>query len=229
MEKQKKKNSKSKVIYKIVSGITLFVPLPLYLFLTATLFSITPDYIVYTSIDNVEVIEYEECYFLTTKNNASMNGLVGFIDGRYGIVIDEEDIIKIENNYYSYILKDDVRQLVGIKKFEVQKQQSYKLPLTFFISLFGVAIAILIIQKKMQWYKKYKRLAAFVALLTVTLFLYIIDVIVSNILGVFVVATASWALYCLEYLFNKGIINDAQKEKQESDIIRTLREALLND
>lgn len=235
---QNKNSKKGNVIYKVITAITLFVPLPVYLFLMATLFNIKPNYIIYTTIDNVEVIEYienentdkeEHLYFLTTKDNAAMDGVVEFRDGRYGIFIEEEDIIKIDKNYYSYALKDDTRQLIDIKKFEVQKQQSYKLPLTFFISLFGVAIAILIIQKKMQWYKKYKRLAAFLALLTVTLFLYIIDVIVSNILGVFVVATASWALYCLEYLFNKGIISDAQKEKQESDIIRTLREALLND
>ncbi len=230
MEKKKKNNFKSKLIYKLVTGITLFVPLPLYLFLTATLFSITPDYIIYTEIDNVEVIEYVReknvTYFITTTNNASMHGLVEYIDGRYGIVIDSKDIIKIGSNYYSYILHEEKMQLVDIKQFEIQKQQSYKIPISFFISLFGVLLVFLIIQNKMQWYKKRPRLAAFVALLTGTVVLYILNTVISNILGVFLIATASWGLYCLEYLFNKGFIEDKQKDEVKNDILQALEAAL---
>ena len=36
--------NKSNLLYKIITIITLAVPLPLYLFLSATLFNITPDY-----------------------------------------------------------------------------------------------------------------------------------------------------------------------------------------
>ena len=223
MEK-KNKNTK-KLIYKITTAITLFVPLPLYLFLMATLFNITPDYIIYTEIENVEVLEHKgENYFLTTKNNASMNGLVGYIDGKYGIIIDEEDIIKIGGNYYSYVLnKEEVRELTDIKKFEVKKQQSYKIPLSFFISLFAVLVVVLIIQGKMNWHKKHPRIAALVALLTGTVILFILNSIIGNILGVFAVATASWAVYCLEYSFNQSTLDEKDKANKESEILRALK------
>ena len=127
---QKKNNKNGQLIYKIVSTCTLLVPLPLYLFLVATLFSITADYIVYTDIENVEVIaevvEQEETYFLTTTDNSSMDGLVEFKNNRYGITITDKDIIKIGKTYYSYVLQDDVRQLVDIRKFEVQKHLKIK-------------------------------------------------------------------------------------------------------
>lgn len=232
------KSKKGNVIYKVITAITLFVPLPVYLFLMATLFNIKPDYIIYTTIDNVEVIEYienentdkeEHLYFLTTKDNATMDGVVEFRDGRYGIFIEEEDIIKIDKNYYSYALKDDTRQLIDIKKFELKKQQSYKIPISFFISLFGVLVVVLIINGKMQWYNKHPRLAALIALLTGTIVLLILNAIISNILGVFIVATASWAVYCLEYLVYKGMVDERCKEDKENEIIRALKGLLDND
>ena len=209
---------KKKLIYKIISAITILVPLPLYLFLMATLFNITPDYIIYTEIENVEVLEHKgENYFLTTKN----------IDGKYGIIIDEEDIIKIGGNYYSYVTNEEnVRELTDIKKFEVKKQQSYKIPLSFFISLFAVLVVVLIIQGKMQWHKKHPRLAALVALLTGTVILFILNSIIGNILGVFVVATASWAVYCLEYSVYQNTLDEKDKANKESEILRALREMI---
>lgn len=229
---EKKIKNKSKLIYKLVTGITLFVPLPLYLLLMATLFNIKSDYIIYTTFENVEVITYIdngqeiETYFITTKNNATMDGIVEFRDGRYGIVIKEDDIIKIDKNYYSYIIRNEKRELVDIKKYELQKQQGYKIPLSFFISLLGVLIAVLIIQGKMQWQKKHPRLAAFIALLSVTVILFILDAIISNILGVFIVATASWGIYCLEYLMQQNKIDEKTKENKESELVRLLREAM---
>lgn len=226
-----KKNQKTKkLIYKIVTAITLFAPLPLYLFLMATLFNIDPDYIIYTEIENVEVLEIvedeEQTFFITTINNAKMDGVVEFKYDKYGIVITEEDIIKIDKNYYSYIEnkeKENVRELVDIKKFEVQKQQSYKLPISFFISLFAVLIVVLIIQGKMQWHKKHPRLAVLVALLTGTVILFILNSIIGSMLGVFAVATASWAVYCLEYLVYQNSLDEKDKANKESEILRALR------
>lgn len=224
---EKKKNTK-KLIYKITSAITLFVPLPLYLFLMATLFNITPDYIIYTQIENVEVIEIieteEVSFFITTTDNSKIDGVVEFHDGQYGIYISGEDIIKIDKNYYSYVLnEEEVRELLDIKKFELQKQQSYKIPLTFFISLLGVGIVLLIIQGKMKWHKKYPRIAVLIALLTGTVILFILNTIIGGILGVFAVATASWAVYCLEYTFYQGSLDAKDKDNKESEILRALK------
>lgn len=223
----KKNSSKSKLIYKLITGATLFVPLPLYLFLMATLFNIVPDYVVYTEIENVQVLEYveneETIYFLTTTNNASLNGLVEFYDNKWGIYIDSKDIIKIDKNYYSYVEIDNVRELKDIKKFEIQKEQSYKIPISFFISAFGILIVVLIVQNKMQWHKRFPRLAALLALLTGTITLFILNTIIGNILGVFLVATASWAVYCLEYMVHQQTLDEKEKAKQESDLLNTLK------
>lgn len=228
----KKTSNKAKVIYKIITAITLFVPLPVYLFLMATLFSITPDYTVFTKVENVVIGEYaegeESIYFLSTTDNASMNGLLVFRDGRYGIEIEETDIIKIDKKYYSYVLdkETNVRELKDIKKLAIQKEQSYKIPISFFISVFGVLVVVLIVQGKMQWHKTHPRVAALIGLLTGTVILLIINAIVSNILGVFIVATASWAIYCLEYMLNENLISTKDKEKQESSILAALKEAM---
>lgn len=217
---------KGNLIYKIVSGLTLALPLPIYLFLSATLFNIVPDVTIYTTIENVEVIELEETYFITVLDNAAMNGHVEYVDGKYGITIEESTIIKIDKQYYSYVEKDEVRQLVDIKKFEMQKEQSYKIPMAFFISLFGVLIVAMIISGKMNWQKKHPRIAVMIALLTGTVVLFIIDTIVGGLLNVFIVATASWAIYCMEYMIVQGKINQQDAEKKESDILTALKAAL---
>lgn len=209
--------AKSKLIYRIITIITLAVPLPIYLFLSATLFNIVPDY----RIDDVELdtVVVVDNFMYSNNTDAVYDGVVVYRDGNYGFVVDEDDIIKIDGDYYNYKLED-------IKKLEIQKQTGYKLPITFFISLLGVGIVVLIISGKMQLYKKYPRASALVALITITVLLLIINTIVSNIFNVFLIATISWALYCIEYAVNAGHISHAVADKQENDLISSLREAL---
>ena len=126
---------------------------------------------------------------------------------------------KVENNYYNNDLTD-------IKKLEIQKETSYKLPLAFFISLMGVGIVALIISGKMQLYKKYPRISTLIGLLTGTIILYVMNIIVSNIFNVFLIATVSWAVYCLEYMIKEGIINKDIAEKEENDLIETLKKGV---
>lgn len=209
--------AKSKLIYKIVTIITLAVPLPVYLFLTATLFNIIPDY----RIDNVEVAEVTvaDNFMYTTNTDAILDGVVVYSNGNYGFEVDEDDIVLIDGDYYNYKLED-------IKKLELQKQTSYKLPIAFIISLLGVGIVALILSKKMQLYKKYPRVSALLTLGVVTLILFIINTIVSNVLNVFIIATISWGLYCIEYAVKTNAISHDVAEKTENDLISTLREAL---
>lgn len=219
---------KGNLIYKIIVSITLFIPIPMYLFLSATLFGITPNYTINAKIDTISVFHVGDEYFITTSDKtATIDGLIAYneVYDVYGIYIDSDDIIKIEKNYYSYVhnKNNDTYELVDIKKFEVQKQTSYKIPLSFFISLGGVLIAVLIIQGKMQWHKKYKRLATLISLLSFTVIMLVINTIVSNLLNIFLVATTSWAIYCIEYLVVKGKIDKKKAEKQESDLLGTLR------
>ena len=215
--------AKSKLIYKIITAITLFAPVALYLFLSATLFNIIPDY----RIKNVEIAEvntivYEEYNFVYTTNaQAVYDGVVVQDSGYYGFYVDEDDILRVGNDYYNYELED-------IKKLEVQKQTSYKLPMTFFISLIGIGIVVLVVNGKMDIYKKYPRISTLVALLTGTGVLFIINTIVGNLFNVFLIATASWAVYCLEYLVKNNAINKDKADKVENDLVSALKEAINN-
>ena len=214
---------------KIVKLLTLVIPLPVYLFLMATLFSITPDYIINTEIERVSVSAYEEDYFIYTDDlEASMSGLIVYNAELevYGIVIEEEDIIKIDKDYYSYTLNEDgIRELVDIKKFAIQQEQSYKIPVSVFISLIGVLIVVLIVTKKLKWHEDHPKGAVFIALFTTTVILWILNTIIGGILGVFTVATISWGLYLLEDMIEKGALSNKEAEKVESDLLKALKEA----
>jgi len=222
-------SKKSQAIWRIVKILTLALPLPVFLFLSATLFSIIPNYIINADFSSVEVIEYEQGYFIYSKDvEATYDGFVEYHVGldQYGIRITHDDIIKIDGGYYSYVERDGIYQLTDIKQFEMQKEQAYKIPLTFFISLGGVLMVALIVQNKMQWHKSHPKGAVLLALVTGTVILYVIDLIVSSIFGVFLIATISWGLYLMEDLITQGLMTKQKAEKTESDIIRALKEAL---
>ena len=212
---------KSNLIYRILTIITLGAPLPIYLFLSATLFNINPDYEISNITSESVLVETvdEYTFIYTNDTTAILNGAVVQYEGEYGFYMDEDDILKLDNGYFNNKLED-------IKTLEVNKQLSYKLPLTFFISLFGVGIVALIISGKLQWHKKYPRTAVLIALTTGTVILLILDTFIGSILNVFLVATASWAVYCLEYMVHENQLTQAQADKSESDVLTALKEAL---
>ena len=213
--------NKSRLLYKIITIITLGVPLPLYLFLSATLFNIVPDYefknITSESVLTLDTEEYTFVY--TNDTEAILNGAVVQYNGEYGFYMDEDDILKLDDGYYNSNLED-------IKRLEIKKQTSYKLPLTFFISAFGVGIVALIVSGKLEWHKKYPRAAVLIALATGTAILYFLNTFIASILSVFLIATASWALYYLEYLVQQNKISQEKATKSESDVLSALKEAL---
>jgi hypothetical protein len=194
------------------------------MFLSATLFNIDED----IRVDNVTseeliITTIEDGYFAYTDNeDVIFSGVVTRLDGLYGFYVDEDTIIRLDDGYYIY----EDNELVDIKATELQREQSYKIPMAFVISAIGVAIVVLVVMNKMQWYKKYPRLSALVALATGTLILWVIDVLVSNLLFVFLIATISWGAYCIEYLIDKGLIDEETGKKAESETIKALKEAL---
>lgn len=224
------------LIYKIVTILTLGLPLPIYMFLSATLFNLTPDY----QIKNVmieeltvisEVVEEETYTYLVTDNiEVVFEGMVVYIQShdKYGLRVDEEDIIKVDGNYYSCLLNKDTQayELTDIKRFAIQETQRAKLPLAFFISVLAVLIVALVVQGKMKWHKKYPRIAVFIALLTGTVILYLIDTIVGSMLSVFMVATVSWGAYLLEYLVAQNKIKGETADKIENELTTALKNAL---
>lgn len=78
----------------------------------------------------------------------------------------------------------------------------------------------------MQWHKTYPRLATFIALLTGTVILTIIKSIVGDIQYVFLIATTSWGMYCLEYLYYTNKITSKQLAKTQSTLVSELENRL---
>lgn len=210
--------------------LLLGIPLPLYLFLSATLFNITPTQkIIGAKIDEINLIMVDGDGFVYTDNQeAIMSGNVAYNEvlAKYGFYIDETSIIQVGFKYYGMVLEENQYVLTDITTMEIQRQQQYKLPLSFFISIASILIVILVVQGKMQWHKTYPRLETFIALLTGTVVLTIIKSIVGDIQYVFLIATTSWGMYCLEYLYYTNKITSKQLAKTQSTLVSELENRL---
>jgi hypothetical protein len=206
-------------IFKILSVI---LPLPVYLFLSATLFSIEPTHIIQNAeIDEISLYTFEDEYFIYTDNQeAILGGVVTYnpVLGKYGFEIDKDSIVRVGYKFYG--LEDD--NLIDIKQFEIEKRQSYAFPLSFFITLASVLIVVLITQRKMQWHKKYPLLAVTLALLTGYVILLIIDTMVGDIKNVFLIAWISSSIYGISQLLENNIISSRQSSQLQSAILEDL-------
>ena len=206
-------------IFKILSVI---LPLPVYLFLSATLFSIEPTHIIQNAeIDEISLYTFEDEYFIYTDNQeAILGGVVTYnpVLGKYGFEIDKDSIVRVGYKFYG--LEDD--NLIDIKQFEIEKRQSYAFPLSFFITLASVLIVVLITQRKMQWHKKYPLLAVNLALLTGYVILLIIDTMVGDIKNVFLIAWISSSIYGISQLLENNIISSRQSSQLQSAILEDL-------
>ena len=170
---------------KILRILTLSLPLPIYLFLNAVLFSVTPDVTINKDRRTSKLLttlKKTRTLSTRTKQQRLKVGYTVLFNGMIGAVIESGDIIRVGYTYYDYTEnKEGVMELVNLKLIE--KQQSYKIPVAFFISALGVLIVALVVMGKMDIMKTYPRISALIALSTGTLVLYIIDTIVSNLLG----------------------------------------------
>ena len=210
-------SQKNKIIYKIITAITLALPLMIYMFLSATVFNVNPDIIVKNADVSDLIINGDFIY--TNNENVVYNGSVAVYEGEYGFFVDEDTIIRADDGYFTYELEE-------ISVAQLRQETSYKLPMAFIITVIGVGIVIMVVNRKMEWYKDWPRIFVLVSLITGALILTLLNVIVSNLTTVFYIASASWALYCVEYYFKEGIISDEDKNKADSDLLKKLKEAL---
>lgn len=208
--------------YKIITFLTLALPLPIYLFLQATIFNIVPDVIIYADREVLSIEPYEDMYFISNTLETQYNGYTIYYNDMIGVVVDEKDVIKTLNGFVS--IKDN--ELVMVERTLFQKEQSYRIPVVVFISLFGVLIVAMVILKKMDLMKQYPRVSVLISLITGTTVLYLLNTVIGGILGVFMVATISWVVYCFEYMIHHGIISREQSRKLEDELIKTLKEKL---
>ena len=198
-----------KKLYNVLVVLTLSLPMAIYLFLSATVFNLKEDYIIQLIKDaNYKTYLHEDRLFLYGNDNEiKFYGSVSYNDvvETYGIYLLPDDIIRVNKEYYGIEWKDDVYTIVDIKKFELQKKEGFIIPMSALIGLFGVLLIGLIVGKKMGVFRRRKRLATFLSLATITLFLYGINYFVKNILEVFVIALVSFGIYCIEYLIANGV------------------------
>jgi hypothetical protein len=206
---------KSKLIYKIITIVTLVAPMTIYLFLSATLFNVNAD----ITVKNLSVSDLivEGDFIYTNNENVAYDGVTVYNEGQYGFFVDEDTIIKTDEGYYNYKLEE-------LNATELRKETSYKLPMAFLVSVFGVGIVVLVINRKMQWYKDYPRLFVLISLVMGWVVLMLLNVIVSNLLTVFAVATLSWAIYCIEYMVRQGMLDETDAKKADSKLLATLKE-----
>lgn len=204
---------KKKIFYKILTATTLILPMSVYLFLSATILNVKADYNI-TLFDNAEIMDYELensvfLYNLYDKIEFK-GGVIKYLDkvDSYGVEVFEGDIVKINNDYFVLELKENKLEFVDIDVWKLGRKESVNLPIALIISIVGAVIVGLIYAGKMQVFKKNKRLAVWVSLLLGTGILFLIDMIVSNMLNVFLVATVSWTIYCLEYVVLNGVKDD---------------------
>lgn len=204
---------KKKIIYKVVSFITIVFPFVTYLFLSATILNVESSHTI-NKLGETEVLAYEmeKSLFLYDDNNLlQFRSLVYYNDeiGHFGIEVFEDDIIRIDKDYL-VVAKDDngKLELGDVNVWKIAKKEGVSIPIAFFISGFAVLIVALIYSGKMKIFKKRVRLSVFISLAVGTAILAVINLIVSNMLNVFIVALVSWGIYCIEYLVYKGLVNE---------------------
>lgn len=204
---------KKKIIYKVLSFITIVFPFVTYLFLSATILNVEASHTI-NKLGETEVLAYEmeESLFLYDDNNLlQFRSLVYYNDeiGYFGIEVFEDDIIRIDKDYL-VVAKDDngKLELGDVNVWKIATKEGVSIPIAFFISGFAVLIVALIYGGKMEIFKKRVRLSVFISLAVGTVILAGINLIVSNMLNVFIVALVSWTIYCIEYLVYQGLVNE---------------------
>lgn len=206
---------RNKILANILMYATLLVPMPVYLLIMATFFSVKADYTVSgVDIADLSVFVADDEYYINSSDNAVIyDGLVAYnVDlDNFVMIVDEGDIVRVGKKLYNLEFDDEVEEfrLIEIDVKKIKKEQKTKYDISIF-GMIAIVIVALIIIKKMQLEKKYPRIAVMIALSLGTAILYGINTIVSDMLYVFVVATVSWAIYLIEYTvyFNKLNANE---------------------
>jgi hypothetical protein len=83
-----------------------------------------------------------------------------------------------------------------------------------------------IISGKMKLHRKYPKSATFIALLSATIIIGVINAIIGSIFTVFVVATISWGAYCLEDAYFKSLQPANEAQQKQNALIDELRRLL---
>lgn len=194
--------------YKLLVLLTFLLPISSY-FLYSAFTGTSFDYIVYGDTYNVQ--EYEDGYVI--YGDISFNGYAIEYNNSYAMYFEDGDILKIDSDYFTIY----ENELQNVNDIPIETNNSSKIAISI-ASIVAIGIVALIIIKKMDLLKTYPRASVMISLIVGTLILWGISTIVNDMLTVYVIATSSWAIYCIEYLVQQGKLSQAEAEKLQSEI-----------
>ena len=234
---------KKKLLFKIIGAMTLALPISITLVVSAIWSKPTPDYVItFNDALAVDLETINEKVVITEHDDKNKALAIDFdeftfynIDFTYyDKIIDGKYIVKDKS--YIRFLSDDFDNVLEIidgdpflkldKVSHINIQTGNKLSLSLIVSVIATLVVVGIISGKMKLHRKYPKSATFIALLSATIIIGVINVIIGSIFTVFVVATISWGAYCLEDAYFKSLqpVNEAQQK--QNALIDELRRLL---
>lgn len=234
---------KKKLLFKIIGAMTLALPISITLVVSAIWSKPTPDYVItFNDALAVDLETINEKVVITEHDDKNKALAIDFdeftfynIDFTYyDKIIDGKYIVKDKS--YIRFLSDDFDNVLEIidgdpfikldKVSHINIQTGNKLSLSLIVSVIATLVVVGIISGKMKLHRKYPKSATFIALLSATIIIGVINAIIGSIFTVFVVATISWGAYCLEDAYFKSLqpVNEAQQ--QQNALIDELRRLL---
>ena len=94
--------AKASRIYKVISTLTLLLPMSVYVFVSSLITRIEYDYEVNVKMAELSVVELEqEAFIYDTTTKALINGVVRYNDdlATYGIYLDADTVLKAKDSY----------------------------------------------------------------------------------------------------------------------------------
>ena len=234
---------KKKLLFKIIGAMTLALPISITLVVSAIWSKPTPDYVItFNDALAVDLETINEKVVITEHDDKNKALAIDFdeftfynIDFTYyDKIIDGKYIVK--NKSYIRFLSDDFDNVLEIidgdpflkldKVSHINIQTGNKLSLSLIVSVIATLVVVGIISGKMKLHRKYPKSATFIALLSATIIIGVINVIIGSIFTVFVVATISWGAYCLEDAYFKSLQPVNESQQKQNALIDELRRLL---
>lgn len=240
--------AKKKLLFKIISAMTLALPISITLVVSAIWSKPTPDYVItFNDALAVDLETINEKVVITEHDDKNKALGIAFdeftfynIDFTYyDKIIDSKYIVK--DGSYIRFLSDDFDKVLEIvdgkneqgepfikldKVSHINIQTGNKLSLSFIVSIIATLAVVGIISGKMKLHRKYPKSATFIALLSATIIIGVINAIIGSIFTVFVVATISWGGYCLEDAYFKSLQPVDESQQKQNALIDELRRLL---
>lgn len=223
--------------------MTLALPISITLVVSAIWSKPTPDYVItFNDALAVDLETINEKVVITEHDDKNKALVIAFdeftfynIDFTYyDKIIDGKYIVK--NKSYIRFLSDDFDNVLEIidgdpfikldKVSHINIQTGNKLSLSLIVSIIATLVVVGIISGKMKLHRKYPKSATFIALLSATIIIGVINAIIGSIFTVFVVATISWGAYCLEDAYFKSLQPVNESQQQQNALIDELRRLL---